>query len=83
MDTDLTFDERPLPVLLLGAVGGAAIAYLFFTDRGRRLCEWTASTLESSSGHVSRVTDAVRKLQDVYQEGRNLTSKGTASSMRM
>lgn len=57
--------------LLLGAVTGVAIGYLFFTDHGRQFRERIEPTLETWLAELSRLRDTAEKARMAYVEGRD------------
>jgi hypothetical protein len=57
--------------LVLGAVTGVAIGYLFFTDHGRQFRERIEPTLETWLAELSRLRDTAEKARMAYVEGRD------------
>ena len=57
--------------LMLGAVTGVAIGYLFFTDHGRQFRERIEPTLETWLAELSRLRDTAEKARMAYVEGRD------------
>ncbi len=68
-----SYDARPAaPTILLGALGGVVIAYLLFTDRGRDLRARGERALDTWTNDLSRVNEAMRRVRQVYTEGRSV-----------
>ena len=63
--------QSAAPTMLMGAVGGVIIAYLFFTDRGRELCARAETALDTWTRDLARVSDSMRRVHQVYSEGRS------------
>ncbi len=61
----------PGSTMVLGAVTGLALGYLFFTDRGRQFRERLEPTLDTWLRELSRLRDTADKARLAYAEGRD------------
>ncbi|MBK5298871.1 MAG: YtxH domain-containing protein [Vicinamibacteria bacterium] len=61
----------PGSTLVLGAVTGLALGYLFFTDHGRQFRERLGPTLDTWLRELSRLRDTADKARLAYAEGRD------------
>ena len=60
----------PLSAACLGALLGGAIAYLCFTNSGRRLLERVDATLDRAAEELQRFQNTAAKTRCVLEEGR-------------
>jgi len=61
--------SREMTVALVGAAVGAAAAYLFFTESGRRLRRQIEPALDSLSRELNSFRTTVQKANGVANEG--------------
>ena len=54
---------------MLGALAGAAAAYLFFTDRGRGLRDRLEPALDDARREVMRFQKTIQKFGDLANDG--------------
>ena len=57
--------------MLLGAVTGLALGYLFFTDHGRQFRERLEPTLDTWLRELNRLRETADKARLAYTEGRD------------
>jgi uncharacterized membrane protein YccC len=62
-------NSRTFTVVVCGAVTGAAFAFLFFTDRGRRLRRQIEPALDDFSHELSSLRSTAQKAASVATEG--------------
>ena len=60
----------PLAAACLGALLGGAIAYLCFTNSGRRLLKRVDATLDRAAEELQRLQNTAAKARCVLEEGR-------------
>jgi len=64
-------DERPVIIAVaVGAILGAAAAYLLFTPRGRRALDNIDGTLDDASARLEQFRHALRRADGVVHETR-------------
>jgi hypothetical protein len=68
-------NSREVTAALLGAVGGAALGYLLFTDRGRRLRRELEAALDDALREVNSFRAAVRDAANLASEGWKLLNE--------
>jgi len=61
----------PASTMVLGAVTGLALGYLFFTDHGRQFRERLEPTLDTWLRELNRLRDTADKARLAYTEGRD------------
>jgi len=61
----------PTSTLVLGAVTGLALGYLFFTDHGRQFRERLEPTLDTWLRELNRLRETADKARLAYAEGRD------------
>ena len=69
-------NARAFATTAAGALVGGAVAYLFFTGRGRSFRYRVDRTLDDLSNEVSRFRGTIAKAANMANEGRNLYSEG-------
>jgi hypothetical protein len=69
-------NSRASATTAAGALVGGAVAYLFFTGRGRSFRYRVDRTLDDLSNDVSRFRGTIAKAANMANEGRNLYSEG-------
>ena len=62
-------NSREIAVTLVGAIVGAAAAYLFFTERGRSLRRQIEPALDNVSRELNSFRATVQKASGVANEG--------------
>jgi hypothetical protein len=62
-------NSRAIAAAVLGAVGGAVVGYLLFTDRGRALRRELESAIEGTTAEFNSLRSAVQKTADLATEG--------------
>ena len=67
--------SREMTVALVGAAVGAAAAYLFFTESGRRLRRQIEPALDSLSRELNSFRATVQKANGVANEGWKLLNE--------
>jgi len=78
-------NSREMAVISVGAVVGAAAAYLFFTERGRNLRRQIEPALDNLARELNSFRATVQKASGVANEGWKLLNEavgepGTSSS---
>ena len=61
----------PTATMMLGAVTGLALGYLFFTDHGRQFRERLEPTLDTWLRELNRLRETADKARLAYTEGRD------------
>jgi len=67
---------------MVGAVIGAAVGYMFFTDRGRELRRQLEKTLESLEPELSHFSGTINRTASVASEGWKLLNEALGESSR-
>ena len=60
----------PASTLVLGAVAGVALGYLYFTDHGRDLRERFEPMIETWVRELNRLRESADRARAIYTEGR-------------
>ncbi len=69
-------DSRLMPAMIAGAVLGALVGYLFFTERGRALRRQMEPALEDFAQELTAFRGTVQRAVGVATEGWNLRNEG-------
>ena len=67
---------------MVGAVIGAAVGYMFFTDRGRELRRQLEKTLEALEPELSHFSGTINRTASVASEGWKLLNEALGESSR-
>jgi gas vesicle protein len=78
----VTDKTRACAVSMVGAVIGAAVGYLFFTDRGRELRRQLEKTLETLEPELSHFSGTINRTASVASEGWKLLNEALGESSR-
>ena len=66
-----TLGLSPTSTMLLGAVTGLALGYLFFTEHGRQFRQRLEPTLDTWLRELNRLRETADKARLAYTEGRD------------
>jgi hypothetical protein len=61
--------SQAVATAVVGAVGGAIVAYLLFTDKGRKLRRELETVIEETAGELNNLRITVQKASDFALEG--------------
>jgi len=78
----VTEKTRACAVLMVGAGIGAAVGYMFFTDRGRALRRQLETALETLAPELSHFSGAINRTAGVASEGWKLLNEALGDSSR-
>ena len=78
----MTDKTRACAASMVGAVIGAAVGYMFFTDRGRELRRQLEKTLEALEPELSHFSGTINQTASVASEGWKLLNEALGDSSR-
>ena len=78
----MTDKTRACAASMVGAVIGAAVGYMFFTDRRRELRRQLEKTLESLEPELSHFSGTINRTASVASEGWKLLNEALGDSSR-
>jgi len=61
-------DSRAIAAAILGAIGGAFVGYLLFTDRGRALRRELETAIDGTTAEFNSLRSSVQKTADLASE---------------
>jgi gas vesicle protein len=74
--------SRVISGAIIGALGGAMAAYLFYTERGRELRERMEPAVDELRSEFARFQKTVQKLGDMANEGMRVVNEFNAARMQ-
>ena len=72
--------SRVMMGALIGALGGAATAYLFFTQRGQQIRDRIEPAIDDLTREFARFQKTIEKVSDIANEGLRVMNEITSAS---